>query len=64
MSDLPVLLSTRQAARLLGVTIRTIQRFADAGDLPAVYRFEGKRGAYLFHVADVEALAKRRQRAA
>jgi excisionase family DNA binding protein len=64
MSDgnLPVLLSTRQAAAVLGVTVRTIQRFADAGELAAAYRFDGRRGAYLFHEADVRDLAKRRER--
>jgi Helix-turn-helix domain len=64
MADLPVLLSTRQAARVLGVTIRSAQRFAGSGELEPAFKLEGKRGAYLFRESDVLDLVKRRQRAA
>jgi excisionase family DNA binding protein len=55
------LLSSGDAASLLGVSINTISRWHKSGDLPA-YRI-GSRGDRRFKRADVEALAARRSKA-
>jgi len=62
MSDLPVLLSTRQAAAELGLTVRQVQRLAGAGELSAAFRFAGKRGAWLFRETDVRQLRADRRK--
>lgn len=51
------LLTTAQVAKALGKSVRTIHRMADSGQLRAVAKLPGETGAYLFHRADVEALA-------
>lgn len=38
MSDAPVWLSTGEASKRLGITVRTLYRFIDEGQLPG-YRF-------------------------
>lgn len=50
------LLTSPQAGTLLGKSARTIQRMADAGDLPVAQKLPGPNGAYLFRRSDVEAL--------
>lgn len=54
------LLGVSEAAELVGVSIATIKRAAVAGHLPIAHKMPGQTGAYLFHRADVEALAKGR----
>ena len=61
MSSTDALLSTREAAQLLGVTVRQVQRFAADGTLPPVYRLDGKTGALLFDALDVAALDASRE---
>ena len=64
MTESTDLLSTREAARILGVTSRTVQRFADTGTLVPEKRIDGLRGALVFDRSDVTDLAERRERAA
>ena len=44
----PDLLSTSEAADLLGMSVRKVQRLAQAGKLPYVRQLPGPTGAYLF----------------
>jgi hypothetical protein len=60
----PVLLSTAQAARMLGVDIRTVQRLAEAETLSSTAKLPGTTGAYVFALSDVKALKRRRATAA
>lgn len=56
----PRLIATREASVLLGVTTRTVARWAEDGILPPAAQAPGPRGAYLFDVEQVEALATER----
>jgi len=51
------LLTTPQAGAILGKSARTIQRMADAGDLPYVAKLPGPNGAYLFDAKVIKSLA-------
>lgn len=53
MSEIPILVSTRKAASILGVSVRTVHRLADSGDLVPAYRIDGLRGAMVFLESDV-----------
>lgn len=64
MSEIRDVLSTQAAARLLNVSPRTVQRWADNGTLRPAYRLDGETGALLFHEADVRDLAEKRSAAA
>lgn len=46
--------NTRQAADELGVSIRTIHRLVDSGDLTPAVKVPGKTGAFLFEGSEVE----------
>ncbi len=48
------LLTTKQAAEMLGVTTRQITRWALNGDVPHAHKIEGLRGAYLFDIDTLE----------
>lgn len=50
------LLTSTQAGARLGKSARTIQRMADAGELPVAQKLPGPNGAYLFRPADIDAL--------
>ena len=50
------LLSTAEAAALLGKSIATINRWADSGALPVAVKAPGIRGARFFAAAEVEKL--------
>lgn len=50
------LLTTAQAADRLGVTVRTVSRWADSGRLPEAMKLAGLRGPRLFRVTDVDRL--------
>lgn len=54
MSDL---VTSPEAGQLLGKSARTVQRMADAGDLPYLQKLPGPNGAYLFDRAVIEAKA-------
>jgi excisionase family DNA binding protein len=50
------LITTADAAKVLGVHVATISRMVAAGRLVPAVKVPGKRGAFLFHPEDVEAL--------
>lgn len=56
----PLLLTSTEAGRVLGKSARTIQRMADAGQLPVAQKLPGPNGAYLFR-ADVIGRVKAEQ---
>lgn len=51
-------LTAKQAAERLGVDVRTIHRAVAAGRLAPVFKGTGLRGAYVFTVDAVDALAE------
>lgn len=52
------LISSPEAARIIGRSSRTIHRLVDSGELIPVSRVSaGPNGAYVFHRADVERIA-------
>lgn len=55
MDSPPDLLTSPEVSRLLGVSIRTVHRRAEAGDLRSVRKLPGPNGAFLFARADVDA---------
>lgn len=50
------LLTTKQAAEMLGVTTRQVTRQALTGVIPHAHKIEGLRGAYLFEPQAIEQL--------
>jgi len=52
------LITTRQAAEVLGKSERTVQRMATSGQLPYVQRLAGPTGVYLFDPDVVHELAR------
>jgi excisionase family DNA binding protein len=54
------LLTTTEAAHILGVSIATVQRMVADGRLVSVAKAPGLRGAYLFTDADVQRAAEGR----
>lgn len=50
------LLSTAETAERLGVSVRTVIRWAETGRLPVAHRMPGKTGAMLF-ASDAEVRA-------
>lgn len=52
-------MTSAEAAEALGVSIKTITRWAASGKLEPVKRLPGKRGALIFASSDVEALLAR-----
>lgn len=57
------LITSPQAALILGKSARTVQRMADAGEIPVAQKLPGPNGAYLYHRSDVEKLARELRRA-
>ena len=58
------LIGVSEAADRLNVSARTIQRWAQNGELPYAAQLPGATGAYVFDLAAVEALAASRSAAA
>lgn len=56
------LVTTREVATALGCSHRTVLRRVAAGILVPAQKLAGYRGDFLFHPADVEALAAERDR--
>lgn len=52
------LMTTKDVARRLGVSTRTVQRRVEAGGLTVAHRMPGYRGDLLFDPADVDALVR------
>lgn len=55
------LVSTGEAAGILGVSPRQVVRWANVGTLPPAFRGHGVTGAFVFHREDVHTLAERRR---
>lgn len=51
------LITTAEAAAILGVHVGTVSRMVAAGRLTPAIKVPGKTGAFLFAPADVQALA-------
>lgn len=49
------LLTTKEVAALARVSVRTINRWAEAGVIPPVHKIPGRTGAYLFDAHTVTA---------
>lgn len=54
------LITTAQAADLLGVTVAWVNKLAASGRLPVAQKLPGRTGAYLFDRAAVESHAASR----
>ena len=50
----PEHLPTAEAARVLGVDVRTIHRWVEVGRITPALKYPGLRGPYLFTAAEVE----------
>jgi excisionase family DNA binding protein len=50
---------TAEAARKLGVSVRTVHRLVAAGKLKTALKLPGDTGAYLFHPRDLDRYLKR-----
>lgn len=55
------LVSSGEAARVLGVSARQIARWANAGELEPAFRGHGVTGAFVFKSETVQAFAERRR---
>ena len=60
MCCMPDLVTTHEAAEILGVSVFQIARLAQRGDLVPSVQAPGKRGARFFDRAAVQALAAER----
>ena len=49
-------LTSTEVGALLGCSGRTIQRRADAGEIPIERKLPGPNGAYLFRRSDIDAM--------
>ena len=58
MRNMPDLLTTAQAAEIVGRSVPTVNRWAAEGILTPAQKLPGLRGAYLFRRSDVEALSQ------
>jgi len=56
------LITTAEIARDLDVSVRTVLRFAQSGELPYVQKLPGVRGAYLFDPGTVALWARQNGR--
>lgn len=54
-----VLIGTAAAARRLGVSVATVNRWAATGVLPTAAKGDGRTGARMYRSSDVDALAER-----
>ena len=54
------LITSSQAAVILGKSARTVARLAQLGDLPVAAQLAAGNGVYLFRRADVEKIAAER----
>ena len=58
--DIPDIITTGEAGRLLGRSARTVQRLIESGQLSTVGKLSGPNGHFLLDRAVVERLAKQR----
>ena len=57
MTQSGTMVTSAQAAEILGKSVRTVHRMAFEGQLDVVAKLPGLTGAWLFNRADVERLA-------
>ena len=62
--DIPDIITTGEAGRILGRSARTVQRLIESGQLPTVRKLAGPNGHFLLDRAVVEELAAKRALAA
>lgn len=53
-------LTAAQVADRLGVSIKTVARWANSGQLPTAVKAPGLRGARLFRATDIDTLTDRK----
>lgn len=58
------LITTAQAAHILGLTVATVNKRAKAGLIPVAQQLPGETGARLFDSDEIERLAQQRLAAA
>lgn len=63
LMDIPDIITTGEAGRLLGRSARTVQRLIESGQLSTVGKLAGPNGHFLLDRAVVESLAKQRSAA-
>ena len=63
MQQIPDLIGTAEASRILNVNVSTITRWAADGVLPVIVKRPSKNGAMLFDRKDVNQLAAERSAA-
>ena len=51
-------MSAASAAHTVGVSVRTVRRWIDAGEIVPVGKLSGRNGAYLIDARDVATLAR------
>lgn len=56
MSTTDALIPTKEAASLLGESVRQFIRRVEREEITPVFKGEGLRGAYVFNRADIDAL--------
>jgi Helix-turn-helix domain len=61
MPKVPPLVTSAEAATIIGRDVRTIHRLVERGDLQPATKLPGIRGAFLFRREDVERLAGKTQ---
>lgn len=52
----PDLIGTKEASELIGESVKNTIRRIERGEITAVTKLPGLRGAYLFNRSDIEAL--------
>lgn len=57
MTEQPDWINSQEAARILGVSLRTVQRKADTGQIPVVSAGFGRRTEYVFERVKIEEIA-------
>lgn len=50
-------IGSAEAARILGVDVRTVHRRVERGELPALGKLDGYKGPYIFDRDRIEAIA-------
>lgn len=60
MTNTGHLISTVQAAQILGVSVKTVRRLVDRGELDLAVKVDGLRGPMFYNANDVQALAQKR----
>lgn len=54
ITDIADLRNTAEAAEILGLSVRSVLRLVERGDLRPAMKLPGRTGAYLFDVSDLE----------